>query len=801
MNRLSARAVVFVLCALSLSLAGCEKPDQKAERHLKKGDALFAQEDYLKARIEYKNAGRLFPTDARVFFGLGAVDEATGDFQNAFANFTHAQEQDPRFAPALLKLAQYFMAGNQHEQALKRINDVLALQPENAEAIALLAGVRLRQKDFAAAESEAKRARAIDPANVTATAVLTGLYTAKGETAAAAAALEEGLRDKSGDVSLLLLKATFYEKTNDLAKVEEAYRAIIALKPKEPRYPLVLAAVHAKAGDKDKAEALLRQTAEAFPQAREIRHQFVDFMAKERGIEAAEKEVEAMIAQGAHGNAPYIWLADLYIARQDIDRAAELLRKIVAHDDATPESLTAQASLARLHIVKGDKALAQKLADAILAKNAGHPDALFLRASMAFENGASESAVADLRAIIRDNPKTDKAYPLLSEALLSQGRVNLAIDTLAQMLEKHPQNLPVRVRLAQLYAAGGNPAQGLAHLALVTTAAEHYPIAWESTVRLAIASQKWDLADKAMAKLATFDGYAPTASFFRSQIAAAQGREAEAKEGFKALLIATPQTPLAGHALAALAEIHAKNKEFEKLASLLEGLPVKTPAILTELGDALMRAGKSDSAAAAFDRAIAEGARDPKAFLGRAALLANAGKIDEAMAVTEKGAALHPSNVALPLSLAGLHAKKGQHDEEIAVYEEILKRNPSVRLAANNMAQTIADAYPNDATALEKARFAAEPFISSANPLLLDTLAWVYYRQGKFDQALAIMDRAMAAPTPLPPQMHYHHGALLSRMGMKARAREALEKATASNTPPYTGLEEARAMIATLSAP
>ncbi len=791
------KSAAALLIVATLLLSGCNSPEQKAARHLDRGNALYEQEDFVKARLEYKNAAKLLPTSAEARYRLGLVDEADGDFQNAFANYSHAEAQDAHHTLALLKLAQYFMAGDQSEQAIKRITLVLSAAPDHAEAHALMGAISLRQKKLDEAEKEALRALSKEPTNITATSVLTGLYREKGDEAKAVLVLEEGIKNNPKAVSLLLLKAALYEKSKNMPKIAEAYEAIFKLKPKEPHYHLALAALYAKGDDLDAAETTLRQTTTLFPENWDIKHKLVTFLDKARGLPLAEQEIHTIAKQNPTRDEPYFWLADLYIAHKDSDRATTLLEKIVVKDTGAPASLNANASLARLHIAKGNKELAQKLVTAILEKNPSHPDSLYVRATMAFDDGTYQAAVADLRAIIRDNPKTVDAYQLLSEVLLSQGRLDLALDTLGQLLEHKPDNIAARVRLAQILEANGNAPQGLEHLALVTKAMPAYAIGWESTARLAISAKDWSLAEEALGKLHAIEGQALTATFLKGRLLAAQDKTDEALSQLQHVIQTAPLSPLAEHAMGALVALYEKDGRSQAIIDFLQTLPEKESFALAALGEAYLKTNKIQEATAAFDQVIDKGTRSPRPYLARASLFAKENQLEQALSVLEKGASVNPADLSIPLMTASLYERNERFDEAIALYEKLLMRNPTLNLAANNMAQLIADHHFDDAAALEKARLAAERFISSPNPLLMDTLAWVYFRQGKLDLALTIMDRAMAGATPLPTQMYYHYGALLAKRGDKPRAQEALEKAL-SMKESYAGDQEAKALLETL---
>jgi tetratricopeptide (TPR) repeat protein len=146
--------------------------------------------------------------------------------------------------------------------------------------------------------------------------------------------------------------------------------------------------------------------------------------------------------------------------------------------------------------------------------------------------------------------------------------------------------------------------------------------------------------------------------------------------------------------------------------------------------------------------------------------------------------------------LADLDGRLGQYHEAVALYEGLLERVPDLDAAANNMAELIADYQSTDTAALEHARRIAERFQTSTNPSHLDTLGWVYYRQGKSLQALAILEHATSLPEA-PAQVHYHYGAALLAAGDKKRAADQLRLAVKPGSA-YVGLDEAHRLLDTM---
>ena len=227
--RLTKATTALLLALLTLSACG-GTPEQKEARHLKHGNELFAAGQFDKARLEYLNAARIKPTDADAIYHLGLVDDAQGNFRDAFVNFTNAEQQDKHFYPAILKLAEYYLAGDQYAQASQRIDIVLAEKPNDPQARALLAARFLRQKLYDEAESEAHKSLNANPNNIIAFGVLASVYKAQNNPTKAMATIEDGVAHNPKDETLLRLQAELYEQQGDLQKASQAYQTLFQVR-------------------------------------------------------------------------------------------------------------------------------------------------------------------------------------------------------------------------------------------------------------------------------------------------------------------------------------------------------------------------------------------------------------------------------------------------------------------------------------------------------------------------------------------------------------------------------------------
>jgi len=789
--------LLFTAAFLMLLAAGCSSPEQKEAAYIKRGNELYADGKYEKARVAYKNAARIKPSDPEIAYRMGLVDEAEGDYRGAFGNFNHAEQEDAHFNPALIKLALYYLAAEQPDDARKRVDSVLAADKDNPGAHAVHAALLLRDKDYDGTEKEARFAMSKDPTNVVPYTVLIGMYAAKGDDDKALAMADDGIAHNPKSLPLLILKTQIYERTNNLPKIAETYQAIFKIAPDDAHYRVMLASLYLKAGKLDDAEATLRAGVAALPDNWDLRHQLVVYLYDHRGLDAAEKEIQGYMKAYPERDDLYTWLVDLYVNHGDIDRAVDLLKQVIAKNADDKRGLAARTALARINYIKGDKDAANKMALDVLKASPNDLDARFVKARIEADNGDYENAIADLRLILRDQPKAKEALHILAETLLRQDHIDLAIDTLNQLMEIDPLNFPARVRLAQLYHLNHDSKHAMDLLFFVTKADAKYPVGWETTARIAIDTKDWSTAEMAIKTLDGLEGQHMTATFLRGEMEAATDKTDQAITTFKDVINADPNAAIAEHALIALVDIYKSQNKLDEATTYIESLKSKNPIVTTILGETYLESGKSDQAAANFDAAISTNSPEQTPYIDRARMFMYDHKPELALETLKKGATVTPADIRAPMMEAQILGELGRYQQAIELYENLLNRNQSLNTVANNLAEIIADYEYNDQNALAHAHNIAERFASSTSPLLLDTLAWVFYRQGDIEQAQTVMERAMKMKGDIPPQIHYHYGAILVKANNVVQAKDELEKATIKNAD-YPGLDDAKKLLSNL---
>jgi tetratricopeptide (TPR) repeat protein len=780
------------LCLAGFAVS-CDDPSQKEARYLRTGTELFEKGEFQKARVEFGNAAKIKPADPEPIYRLGLVSESLGDLFNAYNRYIAAANQDARFAPARLKLAEYALESDQLDLAEGRLHEVLALYPEDPVAHALTASLLIRRGDLAGADREARLSLAEDPNSLRGVAALVGIAIARHDSSGAAGLLDAAIAAHPDSIPLRHLAVSTYGRLDDLPRLESADRALFGMAPPARAEREDLARRYIGLGRLDDAEAILRAGLQAAPGDPELSSFLIDFLATHRDRAAATAELTAAAAANPGDPETGFRFAALDLRFDDTDGATAKLEQIAAKAARPADRHRAIAVLARLRLAQGHTDEALSLLAPVLDEDPGFRDALYLRASIAFDRGAYEKSSTDLRAILKTEPGDADAGQLLAETLLRQGHPDLAIDTLTDVVERNPTDRTALVRLAQYHHLTGGSDRALEILRLVTASRPDYAPGWETTARIAEDLKNWDEAKRAIEGLRGLDGQKALAQFLEGRLLAGRDRPAEALQAFVAVANAEPNGALAENAVDAIIELERAKGALPAALGLIRPLPVAPGIRAGACGRIEVELGRTAEATADLDAAIAAETKRPDIYTMRALIATHAGQPDMAIATLRQGLARAPADRSIPMLLGQILRNTGKFDAAIAIYGDLVDRDPGLDPAVNALAATIADHAYSDTAALDRARKAAERFRVSDNIDYLDSLAWVYYRQGALGDAISLFERA-ARLGALAPVVHYHYAMVLIAAGRRDDARRELTAAVADG-PDYPERAEAKRML------
>jgi len=339
----------------------------------------------------------------------------------------------------------------------KYADQLLLLQPKSAIALSAKGTSALRRNDYAAALTIADRILAMDPQNARGLVLKAQTLMKQRHSEEVAPLLEGAIKSAPTDVPILLsmLKRLYseqldrekYESTvTRLAEAEKdsaaaqldyadllyqkgqnaaAQQRVIALMQRQPRNPETQQAI---------LELWLTQGATATPLDRIV-------------SDGQRVSLLMRAAYGAYTNA---------MGRPDLTRT--LLAPDVAKNGKTPADLDAKAVYAEALALSHNAPQAARLIEEVLKVDASQPKALMVRAKLELAAGATDTALADARAVTGSYPRYVSAQLLLADILHRRGEKELVNSALRQALEASPADPRLTQRLTNALLEGGNRA-------------------------------------------------------------------------------------------------------------------------------------------------------------------------------------------------------------------------------------------------------------------------------------------------------------------------------------------------------
>lgn len=171
------------------------------------------------------------------------------------------------------------------------------------------------------------------------------------------------------------------------------------------------------------------------------------------------------------------------------------------------------------------------------------------------------------------------------------------------------------------------------------------------------------------------------------------------------------------------------------------------PSAHNGLGKILLESGDLEGALRHFSEAVSLRPRDSIARFNRGLVLAQMGRWLEADKAFSLALEWAPTNAEWWSNAGICKERLGNRRGAVVAYENALAQDGSHWLAANNLAWILATALEPDLRDGKRAVVMAERAVAAgASASTLDTLAAALAEDGRFDDAVAVVDRALAMP-------------------------------------------------------
>lgn len=786
-------ALCAAVVAAAAVLAACSGPEERKIRYLEKGQSYFAERNYEKARVEFRNALQIDPQDATARYNIGRVAEKLNDPREAVAQYRAAVDADPKLTQPRAALGRLLLLGGLPDKAMELAEPGLAQEPTNAQLLTVRGAAKAQLGDVPGAFEDAEAALKGAPDDEYAIALLASLYRQNARSDRAIEVVRAGLErlPESVDLHIVLAELELSHERRDEAQAQ--LQKVVELQPRELAHRFRLARFHLLGKDKDAAaaERVLRDAVKAVPESVEAKVALVDLIAAHTGVEEAQTELKAFAAQEDDGAKLQLALARFHEAHRQPDQAQAVYRAVIEREGVRPDGLVARNRLAALLFLKNQTDAGTQLIEEVLKENPRDNDALVLRGNLALSRGDAAAAIADLRAVLRDQPNAVTVMRALARAHLQNNEIALAEETLRAAAQSNPGERAVRLELAQLLTQAGRPEQARPILEQLSVEAPADMPTLEALFRVQAALRDVASAGTTAQTIKRVRPDLPLGFYLEGVLLESQQKWDAALAAYEH---AIEMQPNAAEPLTALTRVELARKQPARALARLDKIALEQPdnVVARNLkGELLTARGEIDAAVASFDDAIAKAPGWWLPYRGLALAHAAAKRNDAAMRALERGLQ-QTGAAALGTDLAALYERAGRPDDAIRVYDEMVKREPGSVAASNNLAMLLVT-YRTDRASLDRAQQLTGQLSNVDEPAVLNTRGWVKFKRGEFQESVQLLQQAVEK-APASPMMRYHLGMAQLRIGNRDAARENLEAAVQAGQA-FHGIREAQAAL------
>jgi tetratricopeptide (TPR) repeat protein len=787
----------WIACALAAALlSACGGAQSRYASHMARGKEYLAQGRLDKAGIEFRNALQIEPKAADALYFNGQVLERLGNIRGAFGAYQAAIDIQSDLPSARASLASIYLVGGLPKQALAILKPGLAKHPDSAELLVVRAAARSALNDSGGARADAERTLKLDPTNARAVGLLAGMDREMGDFPAAIALVTDAVGRTPSSIELREVLASLYFDAKRPVDGVRQLRQLIELKPLELRYRYELAVRLAQGHDTDAAQRALEDAVRAVPDNDQAKLILTDFISSERSPAEAEKTLRGFIARAPDHYGLRLGLGALLERRGATPEALETYEEIVRLERERPAGLAARDRIAQIDASHGHADAALRMIAEVLRDNPRDGDALTLRGTIEAERNDSAGAIADLRAVLRDQPNATAVRSTLARVYLANGQPGLAEESLRAALDAAPRDIAVRIELAEVLAGTQRAEQAVTLLEETVKLAPSDPRAREALARAYLAQKDLVAARRAADALEVLQPKAAIGYYLTGLVARADGRTEESEAAFERALALQPGALDALVALTQLEVSHGEGARAITQAQSLLAREPKNPLILNLLGELYAATGDAARAEQTQAQATELAPHWALPYHDLAALKLASHDAAGAIAEYEAGLKAAPNNPELATELAALYEREGRTEDAIARLDALCRADPRQKTIASDLAMLLVT-YRSDARSLDRARDLTASFVTAEDPHLLDSYGWVRFKRDEYSDAVAALNRAVQR-APGVREIRYHLAMAELRLGQRDRARTDLETALAGGSARFVGADDARSILASL---
>lgn len=679
-------------------------------------------------------------------------------FEKAEIEFLSALRLDQTNRLVIERLASIYWEGGNVQRAFLLTSRALGFDTNNYELRLRAARCLQANRDYRDARREAAFVLSRQPTNEEAMMLLGASSINNAEMDDALARLQAVRAQAGGLPGFHVAWGSVQLRQHNPEGAKKSFQQALQINPKFSAAHAGLANAFLNAGDVKQAESSFKAASELAPLRSERRLIYAEYKMQAGDMAESRRLVNEVLKQAPDYFPAMILLSQIDVMEKKYEDAAAILSRMLSRD---PAHFDAALANSHLKLLRGQVGKGVAELELMATKYPRTPQVHYELGLAHVMNKDIAKAITSLHKATQLNTNYLDAALLLAELSLSRGDSALTVASMNSLVRRYPQVLQAHMLLARGYLAQRNIDNAYA---VARRAAELFPRSGMAQFQLGVILRE-------------------------------QRKPAEARKAFEAALVLSPDEL---QAIEHLVAMDVEQKQFAAAAERLqkaEAKHPKAPGLKVQLALLQLQQRNTNQAVATLQKTLAAFPDFAPAHAQLATIQKDLGQTAAAIAQLRALLNRDPKNVSA-LTLLGMYL---QETRDFAAardtYEKALVLQPQAGLVLNNLIYL----YAEDLNQLDKAFELAnknKTFLLN-DPSAADTVAWVLFKKGEYEQAAAVL-KDCAAKMPNEAEVQYHLGMALYMMANEAPARAALTRALELKKD-FRGRKEAETCLAFLN--
>ncbi|MDX1733840.1 MAG: PEP-CTERM system TPR-repeat protein PrsT [Halioglobus sp.] len=390
---------------------------------------------------------RLQPESPDAKTRLGAGYFATGEMELGVAMLERAAAVDPEFEQADILLVLNYLREGKTKKAIKTAQAYRDRHPASSTSFNLLGRAFFADGKLEKAAWAFNKALELDATDTAARHGLADIELELGNYKGARTLYKRVLRYNKDDLETQLKIAASYARQGNDEVMRSMLQIAIDDHPESIEPLIILIRYHVAAGQVREAEPLIEKLLLVERGQPDALATIASYQLAAGQYNRALITLEQLQTMRPNVSQYHYMASKAYAGLEDPDSSLAALGKAVELD---PEHFYAKLALARLALESGRWQLYEGLLQELQATAPQNPDVMYLEVVSARQRGDNKRVAQLLWAIQQQVPSTANVLAL-ADHRLANGDGAGTVDMLQQWVNKHPDDIEARLRLAQIH--------------------------------------------------------------------------------------------------------------------------------------------------------------------------------------------------------------------------------------------------------------------------------------------------------------------------------------------------------------